>query len=75
MFIKLEIMGRERGAERQTEHGTASERETQHWGETDRQSGAERPTHTQWVGESEVNSDFLNGYSVSFGGDENVFWK
>ena len=35
----------------------------------------ERPTHTQWVRESEVNSDFLNGYSVSFGGDENVFWK
>ena len=35
----------------------------------------ERLTHTQRVGESEVNSDFLNGYTVSSGGDENVFWK
>ena len=32
----------------------------------------ERLTHTRKRG-SEVNSDFLNGYSVSFGGDENVF--
>lgn len=51
--MQLEIMGGEGGGERQTEHETALETETQHWGETDRQMGAERPTHTQQVKERE----------------------
>ena len=61
VFMQLEIMGGEGGGERQTEHETALERETQHQGETDRPMGAERPTHTQEVkergGERQAEAD------------------
>ena len=58
MFTKLEIMGREGGAERQTEHETASERDSALGRDSQSvRTGAERPTHTQWVKERERRKD------------------
>ena len=56
--MKLEIMGREGGAERQTEHETASERDSALGRDSQSvRTGAERPIHTQWVKERERRKD------------------
>lgn len=53
VFMKLEIMGREGGAERQTEHDSLGERDSALGRDSQSVRRGQRDQHTQWVKERE----------------------